>query len=125
MSTKGSEVRVFFKFSRMQYKIKKQCFVYILAHRDESMLLNIRVESIILSGKEHIEFLERGKCTNLPEAVSNWASSVDTHRSCAVVCELPDCQGTCHRVLTNQGISKLRLLRLNDRISSVKDCFTF
>lgn len=73
-------------------------------------------------GKEYIQYISKA-CINLPQEYSDWASSVDTHRTCASVCTSENCAGPCHNVYSNQGISKLRRIGFNDKIKSVKTCF--
>ncbi|CAL8069790.1 unnamed protein product [Orchesella dallaii] len=73
-------------------------------------------------GKEYVQFVTKA-CSNLPTEYKDWASSVDTHRSCASVCTTENCAGPCYNVYSNQGLSKLRLIGFNDKIKSIKSCF--
>ncbi|ODN05161.1 hypothetical protein Ocin01_01519 [Orchesella cincta] len=73
-------------------------------------------------GKEYVQFVSKA-CANLPKEYTDWASSVDTHRSCASVCTTENCAGPCYNVYSNQGVSKLRIIGFNDKIKSVKSCF--
>ena len=64
------------------------------------------------------------KCTPLPRKWREMTSSVDSHGSCLVFYEFPDCSGR-HMTLrpgTATYVSNLKKIRFNDVISSAKAC---
>jgi hypothetical protein len=66
-------------------------------------------------------------CTNLPSQYDNWASSMNTYGRCVYVCEDKDCEGLCERVHGpgSKGLDRMASLNLNDKVSSIKYCYTF
>jgi hypothetical protein len=73
-------------------------------------------------GKEWVQFFGR-ECVTLPQESAGKASSLDTHRACVSVCQDESCSGPCHKLFSNQGAAKLRLVGFNDNIRSLKSCY--
>ncbi len=82
------------------------------------------INSIYLIGAYYHHFL-KGECTNLPSQYDNWASSVSVYDTCVYLCEERDCGGGSCKRLHASNMDRLNLLRLNDKVSSLKFCYTF